>query len=62
MKPHVPYRARRRPWPDEQHRSRPESILGEVGVEIDDHLPPVAVRACDTADEEEIDRIVIRHP
>ena len=66
MKPDLANPPRRRFGAHEQNRSGPESILGEVGVEVDDYLPAIAVRPGDTADEEEIATIgaalVIRHP
>jgi hypothetical protein len=39
---------------DDQLDPDPEPLLGEVGFEVDDHLPAIAVRARDPAHEEEI--------
>ena len=41
-------------WSHRQHPSDREAIFGEVGLEVDDHLTAIAVRAGNAADEQPI--------
>src|SRR5262249_23302498 len=57
MKPHLPNRPALKPSfrRSEKHDDpRLESLVGEVGLRIDDHLATIAVRPSDSPDQEKI--------
>ena len=47
---------------DQQHRSGPEPLLGEIRFEVDDDLPAIAVGARHAAHQEQVESVLSPHP